>query len=179
MAEQHEYPAEEFRAGGWEPPPRRNVRRLRVVAAVVVGALLLGGALAWVALLRDARLPSPLPPEVGAARTADAVQLVTGHCLESLPDHGEVARVRLVPCGDEHEAEVLSQYAFRADDVWPGQDAAHGRVANACPLTAPMIEAGVTAVTWAPTSASWERGDRTGLCLAVLPSPSTGSLVNL
>lgn len=171
-----EYPAE-FRAGSWEPPPRRKARRLRLVGAVVVVALLLGGAVAWFGLLLDRRLEPPLDPAVTSRRSAAAVQLVTGHCLEALPPHGEVDGVQLVPCAAEHAAEVFSQYAFRADDVWPGQDEAHARVARSCQLSAAMLEEGVTAVTWAPTPASWDRGDRTGLCIAVLPTPAPGALL--
>lgn len=171
-----EYPPE-FRSGGWEPPPRRKARRLRLVGAVVVVALLLAGAVAWLGIILERRLEPPLPPEVTSPRSAAAVQLVTGHCLESLPPHGEVDGVRLVPCEQEHAAEVFSQYAFRAEDVWPGQDEAHARVARACQLPATLLESGVAAVTWAPSPASWDRGDRTGLCIAALPEPTTGTLL--
>ncbi len=173
----YEYPAEAFQAGTWEPAPRRNQRRVRIVGAVVVAAmLLLGGGAAWLGLVMNNRLAAPIGPDVGAPRNVAAVQLVTGNCVAELPDDGNVTTVRVVPCSDEHIAQVYSQYAFMADAVWPGQAAAHSRVAGACQLTAELEAAGVTAVTWAPTPSSWQRGDRTGLCLAVLPAPATDSL---
>lgn len=173
----YEYPSEAFHAGGWEPPPRRDRRRYRVVGIVVVLALiLLGGGTAWVGLFASSGLPAPLPPEVSKARNAAATQLVTGHCLAALPADGNVATVRLVPCGEEHAAEIWSQYAFDEDAVWPGQEAAHSRVARSCQLPGDLVEIGVTLVTWAPSPASWQRGDRTGLCVAVLPAPSSAPL---
>jgi len=173
----YEYPAEAFQAGTWEPAPRRNQRRVRIVGAIVVAAMLLvGGGAALVGIVMNNRLAAPIGPDVGSPRNAAAVQLVTGHCIAELPDDGNVTTVRVVPCADEHAAQVYSQYAFATDAVWPGQSAAHSRVAGACQLTTALVDAGVTMVTWAPTPSSWQRGDRTGLCVAVLPAPSTGSL---
>lgn len=172
-----EYPEEAFRAGTWEEAPRRNVRRIRIIGAIVIASLLLiGGGAAWFGLATSARLAAPIGPEVDRARTVAAVQLVTGNCLPELPEHGDVRSVRVVPCAEEHEVQVWSQYGFPESAVWPGQDAASARVAGSCQLPEELSEAGVYAVTWAPTAASWQRGDRTGLCLVVLPEPSTESL---
>lgn len=176
-AEDLEYPQEAFYAGSWEPAPRRDVRRLRVVAAVVVLALLLvGGGGAWVALGLANRLAPPLGPEVDAPRTVEALRLVTGNCVARLPQDGQVRRVRVVPCSQEHEAQVWSQFAFSRNAVWPGQDEAHARVSRSCQLPEELLEEGVALVAWSPTASSWQRGDRTGLCLAVLPSPRAESL---
>lgn len=120
----------------------------------------------------------PLPADVTAPTTAYAVQLVTGSCLAELPPDGEVDRVDVVPCADRHAAQVVAQYAFDASAVWPGQDAAHARVARACVLSDEEVAAGVELVTWAPTAAGWSAGDRTGLCVAVPPTPVTGSYVD-
>ncbi|RYV51629.1 DUF4190 domain-containing protein [Pengzhenrongella frigida] len=121
----------------------------------------------------------PLPPDVTAARDAHARQLVTGNCLDPLPDDGEVNDVRVVPCTDPHAAQVISQYEFESDAIWPGQAAADRRVATACQVSAAETEAGLTPVTWAPTEQSWEDGDRTGLCLLHRAdgTPLTGSLL--
>ncbi|NLF06284.1 MAG: hypothetical protein GX593_14970 [Actinomycetales bacterium] len=174
----YEYPEEAFHAGTWEPvPARRNVRRLRLVGGIVVAAMLLiGGGAAWLGLVMNNRLAAPLGAVVDAPRNAAAVQLVTGNCVAQLPADGNVTTVRVVPCDHEHAAQVYSQYAFEQDAVWPGQADAHARVAGACQLTVALEDAGVGVVTWAPSPSSWQRGDRTGLCLAVLPAPSTDSL---
>lgn len=172
-----EYPAEEFRAGEWQEAPRRDMRRLRVVAAIVIAAmLLLGGGAAWIGLVLSNRLAAPLDAEVTSPRRAAAVSLVTGNCLAEMPQDGDVGSVRVVPCDHEHVAQVYSQFAFEENAVWPGQSEAHARVAGTCQLTAELQDAGATAVTWAPSPSSWQRGDRTGLCLVVLPEPSTESL---
>lgn len=173
----YEYPEEAFQAGTWDTAPRRGSRRVRVVGAIVIAAMLLvGGGAAWAGLVLNNRLAAPIAPEVESARNAAAVQLVTGNCVAELPEDGNVTTVRVVPCTEQHAAQVYSQYAFDEDAVWPGQDAAHLRVSGACQLSVAMVEEGVTAVTWAPTPSSWQRGDRTGLCLAVHPAPSTESL---
>jgi hypothetical protein len=40
------------------------------------------------------------------------------------------------------------------------------------------VEAGLAAVTWSPTEATWDDGDRTGLCVAHRDTPFTGSLLD-
>ena len=131
---------------------------LGTVALAVVGTLLVLTSLAT----------RPLPADVPAARSAHAQQLVTGNCLAEIPENGAVDSVRVVPCADPHEAQVVTEYAFAENAVWPGQQAADARVARACVLDDSEITAGVRTVTWSPTERSWGRGDRIGLCLAVV-----------
>ncbi len=120
----------------------------------------------------------PLPADIAEPTEAYAVQLVTGSCLATLPGDGSVERVQVVPCAQEHAAQVVAQFAFDPAAVWPGQDAAHARVVRACVLREDEVAAGVRLVTWAPTEQGWSAGDRTGLCLAVPPTPVTGSYVD-
>lgn len=120
----------------------------------------------------------PLPADVTAPTSAHVVQLVTGSCVAALPADGEVARVDVVPCAQPHAAQVVAQYVFDPAAVWPGQAGADARVARACVLSEDEQAAGVRVVTWAPTEQGWGRGDRTGLCLAVPPSPVTGSFLD-
>ena len=54
----------------------------------------------------------PLPADVPAARDARAQQLVTGNCVLSLPDDGPVDTVRVVPCAEPHEAQVVTEFTF-------------------------------------------------------------------
>lgn len=146
----------------------RNGSRGRglAIAGIVIGAVgavvvIVLGAVAVTAVLGS----RPLAADVDSPREVRARQLVTGNCLDPLPDDGEVDTVRVVPCADPHAAQVISQYEFGSDAVWPGQAAADRRVATACQISPAETEAGLTAVTWAPTEQSWENGDRTGLCL--------------
>ncbi|MFF1530150.1 DUF4190 domain-containing protein [Cellulomonas sp. NPDC058312] len=160
-------------------PGRRRGRGL-AVAGVVLGGL---GVLAWAALtavgVGTALATRPLPGDVAEPVDARAVQLVTGSCVAELPADGPVDRVRVVPCADVHGAQVVTAYTFADDLPWPGQDRASATVAAACDLTAAEQERGLHAVAWAPTERSWASGDRGGLCLAVLPEPGTGSLLDV
>lgn len=126
-----------------------------------------------------ARTTRALPPDVDSARSAHARQLVTGSCLGELPASGEVDVVRVVPCAEPHAAQVITEYAFADGIAWPGQEAADARVAASCALSQTERDAGVHALTWAPTRESWSRGDRLGLCLATSDAGDlTGSLLD-
>lgn len=159
------------------PRPRRG--RGLAVAGVVLGAV---ATLAWVPLIAvlvgSAVASRPLPADVPAPVDAHAVQLVPGSCLAEVPEDGPVDRVRVVPCADPHAAQVLSSYAFEPGADWPGATEASARVAASCTLTAAERDQGTRMLAWAPTEASWARGDRTGLCVAVPPTPVTGSLLD-
>ncbi|MBT0993287.1 septum formation family protein [Cellulomonas sp. DKR-3] len=137
----------------------------------MLGALETVALLVGVALLGTSWLQSrPLPADVAEPRTAHAVQLVVGNCLADLPPDGDVDTVRVVPCDGPHTARVASSYAFSADAIWPGQGDADALVARSCVLTADEQAVGRVVVTWAPTEQSWDRGDRTGLCVVVTPA---------
>lgn len=148
------------------------------VAGTVLGVV---GVLAWAALVAVAVGTSsasrPLPADVTEPVDAHAVQLVTGSCVADLPPDGTVDRVRVVPCDQEHAAQVVTGYDFAADASWPGTAEVTARVHAACTLTGAERAQGLRMVAWSPTEASWARGDRSGLCLAVLPEPASGSLV--
>jgi hypothetical protein len=142
------------------------IATLATVGAVVVGVLTWSGT-------------RPLASDVDSARDAHAQQLVTGNCLASLPPDGRVDTVRVVPCADPHAAQVVTVFEFSQEALWPGQRAADARVARSCVIDQAELDAGVTAATWAPTERSWARGDRTGLCLAVVDGGSvTGSFLD-
>jgi hypothetical protein len=150
------------------------------VAGMVLGAVVTVGwglgALVW---WQGEQARTPLAGDVDAPRTASARQLVLGSCLAELPPDGEVSDVSVVPCADEHRAQVVARTDFGADDVWPGQQAADRRVARVCTpdVLGPDAPDGVTLVVWSPTEASWLDGDRTGLCLVASDDPLPGDLV--
>ncbi|MGN8244647.1 DUF4190 domain-containing protein [Cellulomonas soli] len=135
----------------------------------VLGTLLAAAGIVAAVLL--VRASSSLPSDVASPRDAHVQQLVTGNCLGTLPEpaaDGTVDTVQVVPCGQQHAGEVISQFEFAPDAVWPGQQAADARVARSCVLSPEEIEANATVITWAPTQDGWARGDRTGLCIEVL-----------
>ena len=146
-----------------------------VVGAVVTVAWGLGALLWW----QGEQARTPLAGDVDAPRTVSARQLVLGSCLAELPPDGEVSDVRVVPCADEHRAQVVARTDFGADEVWPGQQAADRRVARVCTpdVLGPDAPEGVALVVWSPTEASWRDGDRTGLCLAGSDDALPGDLL--
>ncbi len=151
--------------------------------AIAGGVLGVVGTLAVAAVVTVAVLTAsatrPLPADVPAARSAHAQQLVTGSCLAAVPDDGPVDRVRVLPCAQPHAAQVITEFTFADDAVWPGQQAADARVARACVLDDSELTAGVRTVTWAPSERSWQDGDRVGLCLAVVDGGGvTGSFLD-
>jgi hypothetical protein len=161
---------------------RRTAHRGRglAIAGIALGAVwtvLLGiastaGFAAWQAT-------RPLPTAISQPQTAYVGQLVTGNCLERLPPDGEVSTVRVVPCTESHAAQVITDYRFVAGSTWSGQDRADARVAGACQLTVAERDEGLRLVAWAPSEASWNRGDRTGLCLATIDGGGvTGSFLD-
>jgi len=154
-------------------------RGLAVAGAAlgVLGTLAVAGVVT--AVVVTAMGTRPLPSDVASPRDAHAQQLVTGNCVAQLPDDGAVDTVPVVPCADPHAAQVITVYEFTADAVWPGQHAADTRVGRSCVLDQAETDAGVRTVTWAPTERSWARGDRDGLCLAVVDGGGvTGSFLD-
>lgn len=134
-----------------------------------------------VALFVGRAATAPLPADVSEPRSAHARQLVLGNCLAELPDDGEVSSVRVVPCADPHEAQVVARTDFAADAVWPGQDAAGARVSRVCSpavLSGDAPTEGIELVVWSPSEASWAQGDRTGLCVAATGEAVEGSLID-
>ena len=140
------------------------------LTGIVLGVLAtIGWTVLVVVLVVTLAQSRPLPADVSEPRSAHVGQLVVGNCLASLPADGTVGTVEVVPCAQDHQARVSSEFDFGADAVWPGQDGADARVARACVLTEEEQSVGATIVTWAPTKDGWDSGDRTGLCLVRAP----------
>ena len=154
-------------------------RGVAVTGMVVGAAVTLGWVLGAVTWWQGEQARTPLAGDVSEPATVHSRQLVLGSCLDELPPDGEVGRVRVVPCADEHRAQVVARTDFGADEVWPGQDAADRRVARACgpESLGPATPDDVELVVWAPTEASWRDGDRTGLCLAASGEPLPADLL--
>jgi hypothetical protein len=162
------YPQQPYYAPGWQAPVptdpaargRRRTRILLGVGGVLTLALLVGLALGGRYLLATRPLG-----DVATARDATPRQLAVGHCIEELPDDGEVGRVRVVPCAEPHAAEVVGELALPAGP-WPGQAEVDRRVIAWCEMDTAQRDAGFAPVVWAPGEAAWGQGDRRGLCLA-------------
>jgi hypothetical protein len=161
------YPQEAYYAAGWAPPapaqaPRRGHRGLILgITLGLVGLLLVGGGVYAVAHRMRTR---PIG-DVNGATTATARQVDTGHCIAELPSDGRVSSVRLVPCDEPHEAEVVGMMTIRADS-WPGRRTVESDVADWCEMDTAQVEAGFREVTWSPSESSWGQGDHYGVCIA-------------
>ena len=171
------YPQAAYYAPGWQAPrpprDRRRTRRVLLLVAALVGALVLAGGVVGARFWLDTR---PLGP-VESPRTATARQLTPGHCLADLPPDGAVDRVSVVPCDQPHAAEVLGELLL-LDAFWPGRQAVDERVGAACEMDNAQLDAGFAPVVWAPSETGWRQGDRRGLCLAWFDGGGvTGSFV--
>ncbi len=143
--------------------------RSLAISGIAIGTVvtLAWGVGAWAGWNREAQT-KPLTADVTSTQTAHSRQLVLGNCLAELPANGDVAKVKVVPCKEEHRAQVVARTEFDDDASWPGQDAANGQVARICvsDVLSKNAPADLELVVWAPSKGSWSDGDRVGLCLA-------------
>lgn len=166
------YPQQPHYAPGWQapvgPPPRTGRRGTRIALGVIAGiaavALVVGGVVGGRYWLETRPLG-----EVTTPMTVHAGRLSTGHCLASLPADGTVRSVRVVPCSDPHVAEVVGARPLSGTS-WPGAQQVTTELEKWCEMDTAEQDLGLRPVVWGPTEQGWNQGDRTGLCLAWLPS---------
>ena len=89
-------------------------------------------------------------------RTAVGIDPATAPGVES---------VTIVPCSDEWQHRVVTVFEVADADRYPGTQGFAGEAASRCGDDA--------AATLHPTPESWDRGDRTIVCLAPAPPPAT------
>ena len=162
------------------PAAARSRRVAATAAAAVVALAVVGGAVAIGVTTAHDRAWSPLPAAVTGARDANAVQLVLGSCLRDLPS-GDVGRLTVVPCTDEHAGQVVGRTDSAKGAVWPGHDALVRRASAVCGpeqlgASGRDVE-GVSFVVLTPSEDGWSEGDRAGLCVAVTDDPGTLDLL--
>ena len=146
----------------------------------VGGLVILAGVAAQVTLtVRNSNLA---PADPGTTGRLHSAQVVSGMCIESLGK--SAGTVNVVPCEQSHAAEVVSAYAFTADE-WPGDDAAATRSARLLRgaagarrrrLRRPRHERDW--VAWVPSQGTWQHGDRKGLCIVTSETPWTGKAMD-
>ena len=160
------YPQQAYYAPGWtapaEQPPSRRGRTIALVAALAVVVLAVLGTVTVAGLYWWSTKPIG---DVTSPTSANARQVRPGHCIRDLPRDGAVGQVTLVPCDDDHEAEVVG--SLRLDDgAWPGQEAVTEQAEAWCEMDNDQTAAGFRPVVWTPSEESWSQGDRAALCLA-------------
>lgn len=171
------------------PPPTPREPRERKPGRTLMWVLLGAGAVALIAVavwfmaspatwysLTGAT--SQLPADVASPQSANSRQLSAGNCIATADNLSDLdAGIRVVPCADPHEAQVISAFEFSAESDWSGAKEAQRRVTRSCSLSSSEIEAGYSLLALAPSADSWKQGDRTGLCVAVAPEQVTSSLL--
>lgn len=104
-------------------------RGLAVIALVAAGMVLTGCS-----VISDI-LPQPSQPDattqpVAAGSESDGSSLAVGDCLNDSVDNA-FARVRTVPCSQEHDYEVFDEFEIPGDE-YPDDDAVVAAVEEGC-----------------------------------------------
>lgn len=170
------------------PPPPREPRERKPgqIAIWTLASVFVAGLIAivvWLILSPSTwhsvtGATKQLSADVASPQTANTQQLSAGNCIASADDLRDTgAGIRVVPCSDSHEAQVLSAYEFAEGAEWEGTADSHSRVTRSCTLSTSETDAGYTLLALAPSADSWKQGDRTGLCVAIASEPVSSSLL--
>lgn len=114
----------------------------------------------------DRALERPQEGDVAQARTIAAANLAVGNCISTLPPAQEVGEVRLVPCAEEHIAQVVTLHELSGD--FPGEAALADRAVSTCTADVDQIDPGdASIVPWhlVPSSTGWAQGNTQVVCL--------------
>jgi hypothetical protein len=113
--------------------------------------------------------------------TVDADDIHVGDCLAEIPHEAEVAFVETIDCQKPHAGEVFAQLAM-PDGDFPGEDAIVEMYGTKCEpelagySSTAAQDTSISLKYMHPTQETWERGDRTVHCIAVIEPPRTGSI---
>jgi hypothetical protein len=114
-----------------------------------------------------------------------APSFATGDCLELVDGtDGEAGSLAQVPCEEPHAGEVVLAAAgfFAEDPQLPTEDRLQSIADTACEDAMitysgqPSTEAGVRMSFLYPTQETWDDGDRSLTCIAVVVDPATGDI---
>jgi hypothetical protein len=166
----------------------------KAVAGGVIGAVLVGAVVATLSRLDQNPAPggaavvasggeqTARPPSNGPEGRLSVFDLEAGMCLREVADDTDVRHVPVVPCEEEHGAEVAATQRM-PDAPWPGPAAVEAFAGDRCvrAIHRVGVDAGLD-LRWTyfgPTESSWNmRHDRTISCVIVSNDrPLTGSVV--
>jgi len=144
---------------------------VRAAVALVLLALVLAGV---ACSDDDAEAPAPSSPSstAPARPQASLYDLEPGACFRGLSRNQDL-RIRVVPCGRPHQAEVYGAVELTAPR-FPGVEVLRQRAATNCAQrfagytgepAGPGTELAFVEVV--PTLASWAAGDRRALCVVL------------
>jgi len=162
---------------------RRGSNGRWVFAVMVAAIALIVVGIGWASVLTF-RSSAVTPAATDATGSLHTGQVVSGMCIKDAPDlSGGSDPVTVVRCDDPHHAEALVSYAFTSNQ-WPGTKEARAEVIAFCSQQVGSSSAAVPVSpsapdydwhVWSPTAATWELGDRTGLCVVTTAGPTIGS----
>lgn len=123
-------------------------------------------------------------PEAGdlSERTISSIHLAAGNCIATLPPGDEVGDVKIVPCAQEHAAQVVAVAPLTASS-YPEATV----IADSAAACEEDIEAVLTAfpdtplTPWylAPSKSGWDAGNTSAICMVrTTATPLTVDVVN-
>lgn len=114
----------------------------------------------------DRAFERPEQGDVAQARTIAAANLAVGNCISTLPPAEQVGEIRLVPCAQEHIAQVVTTHELTGD--FPGADELEADATQTCAADVGALDAGdASFVPWflVPSEAGWNQGNTQVVCL--------------
>jgi hypothetical protein len=168
--------AEPASAEQYGPAGRRRGARLLAVAATVVGILVLvGAAVAVLAVLTHGFKPKT----VITYRVAAVFSLRAGECINSSPNG---LSVTLLSCAVPHDAEVFAMFGLTGTS-WPGSPAVQAEASNGCMsrfasyVNPQLATAALNQEYVFPDQQAWQAGVRTVVCeVSAASGQLTGSV---
>jgi Septum formation len=154
---------------------RRGVRLLAVAAAVVGTLVLVGAAVAVLAVLTHGFKPKT----VVTYRVAAVFSLRAGECINSSPNG---LSVTLLSCAVPHDAEVFATFGLTGTS-WPGDAAVQADASNGCMsrfssyVNPQLATAALNQEYVFPDQQAWQAGVRTVVCeVSAASGQLTGSV---
>lgn len=126
---------------------------------------------------------TPVAGDVAKERTIAPVNLDVGNCVATLPVTREVGDVRLIPCAEPHQLEVIAREpAPLNEEEYPGAQALGEHAEQVCEEAfsgiTPDAEDGLEGFTprhLIPSEQNWDDGHRNIICFA---RSTTGPVTN-
>lgn len=100
-----------------------------------------------------------------SVRVVHASYLAPGNCVEFLPPQQDVSQVTVVPCAQEHVAQVVALAPYEETEYPGGQPSLDLAEERCGPIVADYLTDELRAWWIAPSPASWDEGATDAICL--------------
>jgi len=153
------------------------------VAGLVLSGVWVVGVVTVVAIGLSSSADRGGSGEVVGAGSVSVKDVRVGDCVEEWAEDASVVTVRVTPCTQPHDAQVVAEDDLvTRDEAYPGDDEVGRTAGELCSGKVDELddsrlpETGSIAY-FRPLEASWRDGDRKVSCLVVADTPMTGSLL--